>query len=180
MANCCYSLMDRNEPGTLFRPRQGAKGFEEFMVVIEIPNAYGKFWTAWQAGCTVWVSGEIGVAFFRHQIEANKVIQRNLHGRWRENPEEFPVNWRNLTEESRPQRDVINRHMLLLTWIEGMPPERLPVVEDLLGAKLATSPSLRQLGALGREVAYLALRSLYEAFCTSPVPATAERQVRSG
>src|SRR6266702_3277879 len=39
MANCCYSLMDRNEPGTLLMPRQGAKGSEEFMVVIEIPNA---------------------------------------------------------------------------------------------------------------------------------------------
>src|SRR6266566_4584577 len=39
MANCCYSLMDRNEPGTLFMPRQGAKVLEEFMVVIEIPNA---------------------------------------------------------------------------------------------------------------------------------------------
>jgi hypothetical protein len=32
--------MDRNEPGTSFMPRQGIKGFEEFMVVIEIPNAY--------------------------------------------------------------------------------------------------------------------------------------------
>jgi hypothetical protein len=32
--------MDRNEPGTLFMPRQEIKGFEEFMAVIEIPNAY--------------------------------------------------------------------------------------------------------------------------------------------
>ena len=75
MANYCYSLMDRNEPATSFMPTQGIKGFEEFMVVIEIPNAYG---------------------------------------------------------------------------------------------------------ALRREVAYLALRSLYEAFYVSPVPATVERQVRSG
>ena len=35
-----YSLMDRNEPGTLFMTRQVVKGFEEFMVVIEIPNTY--------------------------------------------------------------------------------------------------------------------------------------------
>jgi hypothetical protein len=32
--------MDRNEPGTLLMPRQEIKGFEEFMAVIEIPNAY--------------------------------------------------------------------------------------------------------------------------------------------
>jgi hypothetical protein len=101
---------------------------------------------------------EIGVAFFRDQIEANKIIQRNLHGQWRENPEEFPVNLRNLTEESRSQLDVINRHMLLLTWIERMPPERLPVVEDRLGAQLATSSCLRQFAALRREVACIALR----------------------
>jgi hypothetical protein len=31
--------MDRNEPGTLLRPVARAKGFEEFMTLIEIPNA---------------------------------------------------------------------------------------------------------------------------------------------
>jgi chorismate mutase len=134
--------MDRNEPGTSFMPRQGIKGFEEFMVVIEVPNAYtfdmavsiarsDRFAVIGEPifavdpvrekeilDCVasrlhgVGFGREIGVAFFRDQIEANKVIQRNLHGRWRENPEESPVSWRSLNEESRPQLDVIKRHML--------------------------------------------------------------------
>jgi chorismate mutase len=32
----------------------------------------------------------IGMQFFRDQIEANKVIQRSLHHRWRRHPGEIP------------------------------------------------------------------------------------------
>ena len=106
----------------------------------------------------------LGLAFFRDQIEASKVIQRGLHRYWREHPEEFPVRCRHLTAELRPQLDIVNRHMLLLLiYMEKMPPVPRSHVDGLLDRKLRTSTALRQLGELRRDAAGIALRSLYSA-----------------
>jgi len=103
----------------------------------------------------------LGMAFFRDQIEASKVIQTGLHRYWREHPEEFPVRCRHLTAELRPQLDILNRHMLLLLiYMENIPPVSRSHVYGLFDRKLRTSTALRQLGELRRDAADIALRSL--------------------
>jgi chorismate mutase len=104
----------------------------------------------------------LGVAFFRDQIEANKVIQRGLHRYWGEHPEEFPVGPRHLTAELRPRLDVVNRHMLvLLTYMENVPPVRRSHIDGLFDRKLRTHTALRQLRELRRDAADVALQCLY-------------------
>ena len=105
---------------------------------------------------------ELGMEFFRDQIEANKVIQRGLHRYWREHPGEFPVRRRDLTAELRPQLDTVNRHiLLLLIYMANIPPARRSDIDGLFDRELRTSTALRQLGQLRRHAADIALRSLY-------------------
>ena len=93
-----------------------------------------------------------------------KVIQRGLHRYWREHPAEFPVRRRHLTAELRPQLDIVNRHMLLLLiYLENMPPVSRSHVDGLVDRRLRTSTALCQLEELRRDAADIALRSLYSA-----------------
>jgi chorismate mutase len=115
----------------------------------------------------------LGIEFFRDQIEANKLIQRDLHRYWDEHPDKFPVRHRDLTAELRPQLDLVNRHMLLmLTQMENIPPVRRSHIEGLFDRKLKTSTALRELGELSRDAADIALRSLYRALLHRTVRAT--------
>lgn len=103
-----------------------------------------------------------GMAFFRDQIEASKVIQRALHARWREHPRESPVKCRSLTEEIRPELDLINRRMLsLLTQVGPVPRVNRGRIDGLFDRQLRTSTSLRPCSGLRRNAASVALRSLY-------------------
>jgi chorismate mutase len=104
---------------------------------------------------------EIGISFFRDQVEANKVIQSGLHNHWRTDPEEFPVGWRGLTREVGPQLEVINVHMLLLMINIGhMARPQFSLIEELFDSRLRANRSLRLLPEVQREAAIVALRSL--------------------
>lgn len=106
----------------------------------------------------------IGMAFFRDQIEASKVIQRALHARWREHPRESPVNCRSLTEEIRPELDRLNRRMLsLLTRMRQAPRTSRGRIDCLFDQELRASGPLRSCGKLRRDAAGVALRSLHRA-----------------
>jgi chorismate mutase len=103
----------------------------------------------------------LGVAFFRDQIAASKVIQRGLHTRWRDHPQEAPPRWRDLTTEIRPELDVISEDMLsLLAGLVDMrplPPGRCAVLFD---QGVSASPVLGALSGLRHAAARVALRSL--------------------
>ncbi|MEV1078573.1 chorismate mutase [Streptomyces sp. NPDC050211] len=51
-------------------------------------------------------------AVFRDQIEANKLVQRGLYGRWDAHPEERPTERPDLATEVRPQLDRITTELL--------------------------------------------------------------------
>ena len=104
----------------------------------------------------------LGIEFFLDQIEANKVIQGGLHQYWGTHPEAFPVRQRHLTAELRPKLDIVNRRMLvLLIYMENMPPVRRSHIDGLFDRRLRTSTALRQVAWLRRDAADIALRSLY-------------------
>jgi chorismate mutase len=52
------------------------------------------------------------VAFFRDQIEANKVVQRGLYARWEAHPDEVPTSRPDLATEVRPALDRLNASLL--------------------------------------------------------------------
>ncbi|MCU1686137.1 MAG: chorismate mutase [Amycolatopsis sp.] len=52
------------------------------------------------------------VAFFRNQIEANKVVQRGLYARWAAHPDEIPAARPDLATEVRPVLDRLNAGLL--------------------------------------------------------------------
>jgi chorismate mutase len=113
----------------------------------------------------------LGIDFVRDQIEANKVIQRGLHGYWAGHPEEFPAGPRDLTAELRPQFDIVNRHMLLLMIaLDNVPPVRRSEIDALFDRELRTSTALRPLGELRRDAAGIALRSLYRVLSAESWP----------
>jgi chorismate mutase len=117
-------------------------------------------WTACKLG-KAGPGRDAGVAFFRDQIAANKVIQYGLLAHWRDRPEESTAGSRSLTNDVRPKLDIVNRHMLLLLpQITGITPERHALAEAALCGKLAVSRELRELDELRREAASVALRSL--------------------
>jgi chorismate mutase len=104
----------------------------------------------------------IGMAFFRDQIEASKVIQRALHARWREHPRESPVSCRGLIEEIRPELDLLNRRMLaLLTQMNQTARISHGRIDSLFDRRLRANAYLRTHGELRRNAAGVALRSLY-------------------
>jgi len=55
---------------------------------------------------------ENAVRFFRAQIEANKLVQRGLHARWTEHPEEVPQHRPDLGTEVRPILDRLTTEIL--------------------------------------------------------------------
>jgi chorismate mutase len=102
----------------------------------------------------------IGLAFFSDQIEASKVVQRGLHARWRDYPQEVPRLSRDLAAEIRPELDVINEGMLsLLANLKGVPPLLRRCV-DVFDIGLSGSPALASSAALRWAAARIALRSL--------------------
>jgi chorismate mutase len=104
----------------------------------------------------------IGMAFFRDQIEASKVIQRALHARLREHPRESPVSCRGLIEEIRPELDLVNRRMLaLLTQLNQTARTSRGRIDGLFDRQLRANASLRPCGELRRNAADVAMRSLY-------------------
>lgn len=104
---------------------------------------------------------EIGLAFFRDQIAASKVVQRGLHARWRDHPRERPPRWRDLAAEIRPELDAINEDMLsLLAGVEDLPPLPRGRCAGLLDSVLSASPALGPLSGLRQAAAHVALRSL--------------------
>ncbi|WP_434446418.1 gamma subclass chorismate mutase AroQ [Lentzea sp. E54] len=55
---------------------------------------------------------ENAARFFRAQIEANKLVQRGLHERWAEHPEEVPQHRPDLGTEVRPVLDRLTTGIL--------------------------------------------------------------------
>ncbi len=55
---------------------------------------------------------DVGVRFFRAQIEANKVVQRGLFERWTAHPDQQPAERPDLAKEVRPQLDRITGQIL--------------------------------------------------------------------
>ena len=102
-----------------------------------------------------------GTQFFRDQIEANKVIQRGLHHRWRAHPEEVSAAHRSLATEVRPKLDGITRQMMReFESVAGMPRVSLEDVAALIDKRLSAEVSVRQLPRLHRAAALFAMRSL--------------------
>ena len=105
-------------------------------------------------------SREIGLQFFRDQIEANKVIQRGLHHRWYAHPDEVPAVGGNLPTQVRPKLDRITGQMLRQFMHLGDVPQLMRGhIEDMLDKRLTAMPR-RQLPGLHRTAALFALRSL--------------------
>jgi chorismate mutase len=104
---------------------------------------------------------EICVAFFRDQMAASKVVQRGLHARWRDHPQECPPRRRDLTAEIRPDLDAINEEMLsLLAGTEDLPSLRQGHCAGLFDRVLSASPALAPLRGLRQAAERVALRSL--------------------
>ncbi len=115
----------------------------------------------WAAARLGEVGHDGGVAFFRDQFEASKVIQRGLLAYWGSHPEDFPGRSRGLADDIRPALDAINRQMLLLVpRLRETTPERCALFHAALDQKLTAAPALRELGEVRREAADVALRSL--------------------
>ena len=103
---------------------------------------------------------QIGRQFFSDQLEANKVIQRQLHHRWRAHPEEVPVAHRNLAAEIRPDLDDVTAQMMReFMKMEELPHVRCGYIEDLIDTKLFTKFPPPQLQEVHRDAAVFALRS---------------------
>lgn len=109
------------------------------------------------------VNEKVVLAFFRDQIAANKILQRGLHTYWRNHSAVYPDRKPDLTQEIRPQLDIINRRMLiLLPSAPPLPRERLAAAADLLCHKLNENAAIQVLPDIRRTVAEVALRSLAE------------------
>jgi chorismate mutase len=100
---------------------------------------------------------EVGVRFFRAQIEAAKVVQRGLHARWRAEPALRPRRWADLATEVRPRLDRLTLPMLRLL------KESAPVRAEtgrclaLLAAARAAAEQRARLDRLHREALASAL-----------------------
>jgi chorismate mutase len=104
---------------------------------------------------------EVGMQFFRDQIEANKVLQCGLHEHWHDHPDELPVVIRDLAAEVRPRLDHVTGQMLrLFAGLETMPRLQRSHVEELLARSLEARPLHCRLNQLRWDAATIALRSL--------------------
>jgi chorismate mutase len=104
---------------------------------------------------------QAGMRFFRDQIEASKVIQRGLHHRWYAHPEEVPFARCGLDAEVRAKISRINTQIVQqFESAAELPRMSQEDVAGLLGKRLATEVSARQLPRLHRAAALFAMRSL--------------------
>lgn len=106
---------------------------------------------------------ELGMRFFRDQIEANKIVQHRLHQQWHDHAEELPATHRDLAAELRPELDGITTQMIQqFTSMRETPRLSFGYIEDLLARNLLydTAASAPTFG-LCREAAVIALRSLF-------------------
>jgi chorismate mutase len=103
---------------------------------------------------------QIGMQFLRDQIEANKVIQRELHHRWNRHPEEVPAANPDLAVEVRPELDRITKQIIQqFQYINKIPRVARRDIKDLIDRKFpATTPGL-QLPKIRRNAALFAMRS---------------------
>jgi chorismate mutase len=103
---------------------------------------------------------EAALQFARDQIEANKVIQRELHQRWYAHPEEVPATYRDLAAEIRPQLNVITTRMLReFTLMDEVPRVSGVEIRRLTESQLAARRPVPQLPGLHRNAALFALRT---------------------
>jgi chorismate mutase len=104
---------------------------------------------------------QVGMQFFRDQIEANKVLQRGLLEHWNDHPNELPALTRDLAAEVRPRLDYITEQMLrLFTALETMPRLERSHVDELLARSLRARSLHCRLNQLRWDAATIALRSL--------------------
>ena len=110
----------------------------------------------------IWTGGRLdaGLQFIRDQIEANRVIQRELHHRWYTHPEEVPAVHRELAEEVWPDLDLVTIQLILQLNCMTHPPRlRLDLIEDLIRRQFAATMPAPPLPRLHRHAALFALRS---------------------
>jgi chorismate mutase-like protein len=107
----------------------------------------------------------IGMQFFRDQIEANKVIQRELHHRWNRHPEEVPAAKPDLPAEIRPKLDQLTKQIIQqFQRIDKAPRFAYGDIKDLTDRQFpATTPGM-QLPQLRRNMAIFAMRSFCAEF----------------
>ena len=103
---------------------------------------------------------QIARQFLADQLEANKIVQRQLHQRWHEHPEEVPAARRSLSEEIRPDLDSITAQMIgEFTHMNEVRHVRYGYIEDLVDAKLLTKMPSQDLQKAHRDAAVFALKS---------------------
>jgi chorismate mutase len=115
------------------------------------------------AGCALNGTGKrryVGLQFARDQIEASRVVQRELHQRWYAHPEEVPAVRRDLVSEVWPDLDWVTlRLMRQFRDLIDLP--RLPAdaVEDLIDRQLAMTLPAPPLPGPYRHAALFAFRT---------------------
>lgn len=103
---------------------------------------------------------QIARQFLADQLEANKIVQRQLHQRWREHPEEIPATRRSLSAEIRPDLDNITAQMIReFSHMREVQHVRYGYIEDLVDAKLLAMTPSPDLQKVHRDAAVFALQS---------------------
>jgi chorismate mutase len=107
----------------------------------------------------------IGMQFFRDQIEANKVIQRSLHHRWRRHPGEIPGTNPDLVAKIGLSLEYINTQIIRqFIFMDEMSRFTTDQATGLTDRRYSATLSARQLPALHRHAALFAVRSLCAEF----------------
>jgi chorismate mutase-like protein len=107
-----------------------------------------------------WLPQQTARQFLADQLEANKIVQRQLHQRWHEHPEEVPATRRSLSAEIRPDLDNITAQMIReFTHMEEVPHVKYGYIEDLVDAKFPTKMPSPDLQKVHRDAAVFALQS---------------------
>lgn len=105
----------------------------------------------------------IVIQFFRDQIEANKVIQRELHQPWRRHPEESPAANPDVVAEIKLKLDKITSQITrLFNSMSKFPRYTHGHLTELIDERFSAMAPGQQLPKLHRDAALFAMR----AFCT--------------
>jgi hypothetical protein len=103
---------------------------------------------------------QIARQFLADQLEANKIVQRQLLQRWHEHPEEVPAARRSLSAEIRPDLDTITAQMIReFTHMNEVRRVRYGYIEDLVDARLLTTMPSPDLQKAHRDAAVFALQA---------------------
>lgn len=98
--------------------------------------------------------------FFRDQIEASEVIQRELHHPWRRHPGEVPAAKADLAAEARPKLDQVTTQIIQrFERMNEMPRFAHRDITDLIDKRLNAAVPGRQLPTVQRYAAIFAMRS---------------------